>query len=169
MFHERPPLIHLPLVLSLVCFHVLTNCPLATTDLLVLCFHILTNCFFRKPFIFINICVALCVFDFRLHPHSVRSAHSVVNPVVTPFPATHTKLPPASPFTATHPKNRGCPLTVVFNNHHRSWPLRRFSADSTRIGIPTERSDQGRFPRPRIGHFPQHVLSSSPSGGIHVR
>src|SRR5882757_2407363 len=48
-------------------------------------------------------------------------------------------------------------------------PPHNFSADPTRIGIPTERSDEGRFPhviprlrpaKPRgIRHFPQPVLS----------
>jgi hypothetical protein len=54
--------------------------------------------------------------------------------------------------------------------------LRKFSADPTRIGIPTERSYEGRFPhviprlrpaKPRgIRHFPQPVLSSSHPRGI---
>ena len=55
-------------------------------------------------------------------------------------------------------------------------PPHNFSADPTRIGVPTERSDEGRFPhviprlrpaKPRgIRHFPQPVLSSSHPRGI---
>jgi hypothetical protein len=66
----------------------------------------------------------------------------------------------------TYKKGRGVPLFVVFSSGHRSWPPRKSSAGPTRDRHPDRAQRRGAFfPRARIGHFPQPMLSSSPSGG----
>jgi len=77
----------------------------------------------------------------RSSPTSVFSVPSVVNPVLTPFPATHAKNAPVTPFPATHTKSPSCksfpchtsekqgvsPPLISFQQQSSASRLRQFS------------------------------------------
>ena len=97
--------------------------------------------------------------------------HPLTNPLSTRIDSQH------SLFSRTYKSLFPQLLCIhIYTKRPGVTPPHNFSADPTRIGIPTEHSDEGRFPhvvprlllaKPRgIRHFPQPVLSCSPARGI---
>jgi len=119
----------------------------------------------RLPVLRAGLCVITCLFLPSLY------FHPLTNPLSTRIDSQH------SLFSRTYKSLFPQLLCIhIYTKRPGVTPPHNFSADPTRIGIPTERSDEGRFPhviprlrpaKPRgIRHFPQPVLSSSHPRGI---